>query len=104
MSFRLGISLTQKDEGDDAMGKVLETPSPRKPNRNLPRPWTDEQIRRARKMIEHGIPKYQIDRYFGRVRGSTSIALARRDNPMRRFAMAELCRQYRHKHANENPQ
>lgn len=48
------------------------------------RPWTDEQLARARKMLAAGVPKQQIDRYFGRARNSIFQALARRDDPAKR--------------------
>jgi hypothetical protein len=57
--------------------------------------WTDEEISIARKMIARGVPKYEIDRRFGRHRGSISSALARRYNPARQKRMADASRDWR---------
>ena len=59
------------------------------------RPWTDEQLARARKMLAAGVPKQQIDRYFGRARNSIFQALARRDDPARRAIMAQAYKDWR---------
>lgn len=50
--------------------------------------WTDEQIARAEKMVANGVPKYEIDRYFGRAKGSTQNALYIRANPGQRERVA----------------
>jgi hypothetical protein len=42
------------------------------------RPWTDKELARAQKMLDAGISKYDIDRYFGRRCGSLSTAMAKR--------------------------
>jgi hypothetical protein len=59
------------------------------------KPWTDEEIAKARKMLANGVSRYEIDRYFGRGRNATWQALAIRDDPTYRKSRVDYLRNYR---------
>lgn len=59
------------------------------------KPWTDNEIKRAKKMRADGVSLYESDRYFDRPRNSTWQAIALRENAEYRKNQIMLKREWR---------